>query len=61
MNKELSFIQSRLGFSEKIGLPNAKTNFRKDKSSYRTLISGTDKNKIAEMFRDEIELFDYKY
>ncbi len=61
MDKELSFIQSRLGFSEKIDLPNAKSNFQKDKSSYRALLSGVDKTRIAEMFRDEIRLFDYEY
>ena len=39
----------------------AKSNFRKDKRSYREILNEEDRTMIAELFRDEINLFGYEF
>ena len=59
--QELEEVRLRLGLPEKLDLPRAKSNFRKDKRSYREILNEEDRTMIAELFRDEINLFGYEF
>lgn len=56
---ELEQVRIHLGIPEPINLPNAKTKYRKDKRSYKEILSDTDKNLISEIFNEEIKLLGY--
>jgi hypothetical protein len=60
LSEELEVIRKQLGIPEKLDLPRAKSTFRKDKRSYRDILGEAEKEKIEELFRDEINLFGYK-
>lgn len=57
----LKDISEKVGFSEVPSLPFTKTNFRKDKRNYREILSKEDKERIADVFSREIELFNYEW
>ena len=59
--EELETIRIQLGIPEKLDLPRAKSRFRKDKRSYRDILNEDDRDRIAELFRDEINLFGYEW
>jgi hypothetical protein len=61
LSEELEQIRDRLGFSDELELPRAKSRFREDKRSYRDILGEKEKAKIAELFRDEINLFGYNF
>ena len=58
---ELETIRLQLGLPEPLNLPRAKSTTRKDRRSYREILSEADKVRIAGQFSDEIELFNYVY
>jgi hypothetical protein len=58
---ELEVFRTQIGLPDKLELPMAKSQYRKDKRSYRDLLSVQEKGRIAEMFRDEINLFGYEW
>ena len=60
ISKELEAIRKQLGIPEKLNLPYAKSQYRKDKRSYREILSHNQQEKIAQLFRDEITLFGYE-
>jgi hypothetical protein len=60
MEEELEEIRVRLGIQEKIELPMAKASFRKDKRSYREILTGEQMEKIRELFNQELSLFGYE-
>jgi hypothetical protein len=61
LSEELEAIRTRLGIPEKLDLPHAKSRFRKEKESYRDIYGEKEKEKIAELFSDEIKLFGYEF
>lgn len=58
---ELETIQLRIGIPEKIILPKTKSKFRKSKEDYRNVFNAEQRDRIAEIFHDEIKLFGYKF
>ena len=61
ISEELEDIRRQLGIPEKLELPRAKSNYRKDKRSYREILSEGERDKISELFRDEINLLGYEF
>lgn len=59
--EELEALRTHLGIEDTLELPNAKSSFRKDKRHYRELIGETERNKISELFQDEIKLIGYQF
>jgi len=59
--EELEVIRKHVGIPEPLELPRAKSGTRKDKRSYREIFTEEEKEKIAELFADEIKLMDYKF
>ena len=60
LSEELEVIRKQFGIPEKLELPTAKSGLRKDKRSYRDILGEEEKVKIAELFRDEINLMGYE-
>lgn len=61
LSEELEAVRTKLGIPEKLDLPHAKSRFRKEKQSYREIYGEMEKEKIAELFADEIKLFGYEF
>ena len=61
INDELKAIYTKLGISEEVLLPMAKSGYRKEKKNYHKIYNVSDKQKVAELFCDEIALLGYKY
>ncbi len=61
LSEELEIIRKQLGMPEKLHLPHTKSTYRKDKRSYRNILGDREKNRIAELFRDEIDLMGYEF
>ena len=61
LESELETISERLGLPEKLQLPRAKGNFRKDRRHYKFLLSDEGRKKISEDFAREISHFGYKF
>ena len=59
--EELEAIRRRLGIPEKLELPRAKSKYRKDKRCYREILGMAEKDKISELFREEIDLMGYEF
>lgn len=58
---ELEQVRNRLGIPEPLVLPRAKSGFRKKKLSYRELFDNDSRQRIAELFSDEISRLGYEY
>jgi hypothetical protein len=54
-------IRGRLGLDETPSLPFAKADFRKDKRSYRDILSDDNRAEIARLFAREIGMFGYEW
>lgn len=54
-------IQQRLHLDEPIILPNAKSNFRVDRTPYKNILSNADRDKIACVYAREIALLGYSF
>lgn len=61
LNDELEVVRKQLRIPEPLNLPRAKSQYRKDKRSYREILEEKDRLAIANIFRQEIDLFGYKY
>ncbi len=61
MVEELEDVRRRLGIPEELVLPRAKSGYRVDKRSYREILSPEERDAIARLFREEIELFGYRF
>jgi hypothetical protein len=61
LTEELDEVAERLGLPERLSLPRAKGSARKDRRSYREVLTRDDGEKIARMFSRELELFGYQY
>jgi hypothetical protein len=58
---DLEEVRKHVGIPEKLELPRAKTGFRKDKRNYREILSETDREKVARLFHEEIDLLGYEW
>ena len=61
IESELDAFRSKVGLPARLSLPNAKSSFRKDRRSYREVLSSDEAALIGEIFRDEIDLMGYTY
>lgn len=61
LDEELEMIARRLKLPQKLALPKAKGQYRKDRLSYQQLLSSADRDKITRIFADEIARFGYDY
>ncbi len=59
--EDLEEVRIRCGLPEKLVLPRVKGSHRKDRRSYREILSKEDAEKIRELSRKEIELFGYEF
>lgn len=58
---ELRRFLERIGVSDDLDLPRAKSSFRNDKRHYRELLTREEAQIVGEMFKDEVELMGYAY
>lgn len=61
LTESLNQIRSHLNLTEELTLLRTKTGTRKDKRPYQEILSIEEKEKIAEIFSEEISLFDYQF
>lgn len=59
--EELEEVRLRVGLPEPLILPRAKSRFRSDKRSPREILSESQQAQIAEIFKEEIEMFGYRF
>jgi hypothetical protein len=59
--EDLEKVRMDLGLPDPVDLPQAKAGHRKDKRHYREILSDSARDRIAEMFREEIELMGYSF
>ena len=58
---ELERVRTRLGLPEPLELPRAKSQYRKDKRSYREILDSGERQHIEQLFAQEIALFNYTF
>lgn len=56
---DLEEVRKHIGIPEPLELPKTKSKYRKDKRDYREILGDKEKERIAELFKDEIELHGY--
>ncbi len=61
LDKSMEDIAEKVGLPEVPQLPKTKANLRKDKRSYRDILSQKDKENIEKIFAREIAYFNYKW
>ena len=61
MADELAYISEQLQLPEKLALPRSKSSSRKDKEHYRDIFNRTDREKVADLFAEEIKLLGYEF
>ena len=61
LKEELERIRVQLGLTEELVLPKSKSSFRKDKRSYREILDEKQKEKIRNLFSEEIALYGYEF
>ena len=61
IHEELETIRNQLGIPEPLELPMTKAGIRTDKRNYRDILGEGDKKRIAELFREEINLIGYEW
>lgn len=61
LDGELEIVRARLGLPEPLSLPRAKGGHRADRRHYRDVLTESQRQRIAEAFKDEIALLGYKY
>lgn len=61
ISEELEQIRNKVGIPKKLELPRAKSQFKTDKRSYAEILTAEDRDKIATLFHDEINLLGYEW
>jgi hypothetical protein len=61
LTDEMEAMRTQLGIPEALTLPHAKASFRGAKKDYHDLYGEIEKQRIAEIFREEIALFGYQF
>lgn len=58
---EMEKVRTQLGIQDKLVLPHAKSNFRPAGQSYHELLNTEQREEIARIFHEEIELLNYTF
>lgn len=58
---ELDQVRRTLGIAEPLELPVTKAGTRRDRRSYREILTDSERDKIGRLFADEIRLLGYEY
>ena len=61
LEEELEAVRTLVGIPDRIHLPHAKGKTRKDRKSYREILTEADAAIIADAFQDEINLMGYEW
>jgi len=61
LREDLEEVRQHLELPESLELPKAKSGIRRDKRHYSEVLSEAEKNRIAELFKEEIQLLGYEY
>lgn len=61
LTEDLEEVRLQLGLPEPLDLPRAKGKTRTDRRHYREVLTDAERDRIAELLREEIELFGYEY
>ena len=61
LDQEMEFVAERLALPGPVVLPRAKAGLRDGRSHYRDLLNDQCRERVAQMFADEIELFGYTF
>ena len=61
LTEELENVRKHLGIPERLDLPQAKSQFRKNKQDYRNMYGKKEIDRIAKLFSDEIDLMGYTF
>ena len=61
MAEELAYISERLQLPGKLELPRSKSSSRKNKEQYRDIFNRTDREKVADLFAEEIKMLEYEF
>ncbi len=59
--EDLEEVRKIVGIPEPLELPRAKSKFRPAKKSYQEALGGKERERIAKLFSEEIELFGYDF
>jgi hypothetical protein len=58
---ELETVRQVVGIETPLAIPRTKAGFRRDRKHYREILTPAERDRIAELFRFEIELMGYEY
>jgi hypothetical protein len=61
LTAELEAVRTHLGIPEELKLPHVKAGHRTDRRSYHDVLTAEQSDRIAEMFKDEIQLLGYTF
>ena len=61
LSEDLEAVRLALGIPEPLVLPGAKAGHRKDRRHYREIFTSRQRDRVAELFADEIELMNYTF
>lgn len=61
LEEDLEDVRRHLGLPEPLELPEAKAGIRKDRRHYSKVLSQEEKDRIGELFKEEIRLMGYEY
>lgn len=61
LEKDLEAVREKIGLPEPLTLPRAKSGHRKEKRHYQDFFNEKQRDRVAEIFADEIKLMGYSY
>jgi hypothetical protein len=61
LEEDLEIARLEIGLPEPLSLGHANVTHRKDRRSHREILSDADRDFIAELFKEEIEMFGYEF
>lgn len=61
LSDDLEMVRSVVGIPERLDIPHAKSQYRKEKRSYRELLGDRERAAIQKMFKEEIDLMGYEF
>lgn len=61
LTEELERFRMRVGIPEPLVLPRAKANIRADRRPYHEVLGPNERERIAQLFAQEIDLFGFKF
>lgn len=61
LTEDLESVRQNLGLPEAIELPKTKSTYRSDRRHYRDVLTPPQRDRIAVLFREEIELMGYEF